>query len=311
MQKKVQNKGETVLNFFLDVVSTCKRYQPAIEDKEVIRYFLQSVRPEYCAYLSTLQNDNLSQLEDNLLKAERFVALNNRNKERYQSKGAYKEDFPNAARKEVANRVTFHESEDIPLQLNEIKQLVQSLQIAQRRDVSAERARFADVDTRANIQQGQRGESNTYDRSDQRANHPRSRSPYDSRAPGRGFTERNERETRDRDYCDICNNFRHKTANCWYNARNPIAIAQGRFFKQFNNLPAPGPGYRGDYAPPEDGRNMCPTGFAGAQTQASLSTGAAVHCRYCKKPGHEIANCRKLRYKNKQKNGQGWARTEA
>src|SRR5436190_16457455 len=111
MQKKTQNKNEPVLNFFLDVVSTCKRYNPDIPDKDIIRYFLQSVRPEYCTYLSTLKNEDLSELEVNLLKAERFVSLNSQNKERYEKENSYGKGFQNLANQAGLHHVTFQESD--------------------------------------------------------------------------------------------------------------------------------------------------------------------------------------------------------
>ena len=83
MSKKTQDENEPVLNFFLEIVATCQRYNPNISEEEIIKYFLRAVRPEYCQYLSTLRNDTLERLEHNLLQAEKFVTLNSINKERY------------------------------------------------------------------------------------------------------------------------------------------------------------------------------------------------------------------------------------
>ena len=83
MAKKIQADNEPALNFFFDIICICKKYNPAIEDKDIIRYFLQAVRPEYCHYLSSLTNETLDQVEANLIKAENIVTINSQNKQRY------------------------------------------------------------------------------------------------------------------------------------------------------------------------------------------------------------------------------------
>jgi len=306
MQRKTHSKEDSLLNFFLDVVSTCKRYNPAISDKEVIRYFLQSVRPEYCNYLTTLKNDDLTELESNLLKAESFVTLNSQNKERYQhvASGSKPHTTPNP--REGLNHVTFREEDDIRAQLNDLKMMVQGLQTMQLRETSSDRSRDKNYD-------GQRRSHNQPSRS------PRNRSPAVNNSNLRDNTRHKsptytqatgsqERSYRDTGVlhktfsCEICKSNTHHIDRCWFNARNPLALQRGRAFNPAYKRENPPPQFQTPYNGPNRDRFYRRNNVQNDSTLPSPSADYSLTCRYCKKDGHDISQCYKLKNKNNQKN---------
>ena len=231
MAKKTQGNDEPVLNYFLEIVSTCKRYKPTISEKEIIRYFLQSVKPEYCKFLATLKNDTLAEVEGNLLAAEKFVSLNNQNEERY-AKQTSNFNKGSSEFKNQVHHVSFKSEDDETLkdEIRDLKLLVQNLQVSLPRDAPNSSPRgytankFHDSERRSRSQSP--AQANYNDRYDQ----ARHRSPHYAR--GRSNSPTVKSRDRPEIYCHICEARGHTTQSCWHNQKS------GSFRPQY------GPKYR-------------------------------------------------------------------
>lgn len=72
MEHKVQGQNEPTLNYYTDVVTTCRRFEAGIEESRIINYVIQGLRPEICERVLSMNNDTLINLENNLEKDVRF-----------------------------------------------------------------------------------------------------------------------------------------------------------------------------------------------------------------------------------------------
>lgn len=70
LENKLQGPNETTLSYLLDIVTTCRRYDPEITEAQIIQYILRGLRPEIFQKVLTKQNDTLDRLEKNLKDAE-------------------------------------------------------------------------------------------------------------------------------------------------------------------------------------------------------------------------------------------------
>lgn len=83
LENRIQGDHEPTLNFFLEILTTCRRYDPAISDKQIIQFVIQGLKPDICERVISLKNDTLSALEENLKLVEQQVMTQNRNREKY------------------------------------------------------------------------------------------------------------------------------------------------------------------------------------------------------------------------------------
>lgn len=135
MERKIQGEHENSMNYFVDVVATCRRYEPQIQEKKIIYYVLQGLKPQICKYVSTLENSTLAGLEENLLKAEAYILTTQRNREKYD-------------REQTRNNTTFNreiqapkdtKSLDLHDELAELKTMVANLELTSRQSRSRDR----------------------------------------------------------------------------------------------------------------------------------------------------------------------------
>lgn len=82
--------------------------------------------------------------------------------------------------------------------------------------------------------------------------------------------KRNAHSTQESKKCDTCGKTGHVTSNCWHNPENKAT-------------------------------NPSPKSETHTPGSQNLSSSNDKFCRYCKKPGHEIHECRKRQYNNKSR----------
>lgn len=83
LEKKVQKPDQQSLNYFLEILAICKRYDQGITDKQVIQYVIQGLRPEICERILGENTNTLEELECSLKKVELRLNIQNQNREKY------------------------------------------------------------------------------------------------------------------------------------------------------------------------------------------------------------------------------------
>uniref|UniRef100_UPI001C8F78D4 hypothetical protein n=1 Tax=Klebsiella pneumoniae TaxID=573 RepID=UPI001C8F78D4 len=79
----VQHRDQPALNYFLDVLTLCRRYDPDISQKQIINYIIQGLRPEICEIVLNEKNYTLDELEESLRKVELKLKIQAQNKDKY------------------------------------------------------------------------------------------------------------------------------------------------------------------------------------------------------------------------------------
>lgn len=83
LEHKIQEKGQPALNYFLEILTLCKRYDPNITDKQIIGHIIQGLQPDICERIVNETNNTLEQLEQNIKKAEVQLQIKNQNRDKY------------------------------------------------------------------------------------------------------------------------------------------------------------------------------------------------------------------------------------
>ena len=322
MAKKTHDPREPVLNFFLDTVSTCRRYKSDIDDKEIIRYFLQAVNPDYCRYLSTLQNDTLRELEQNLARAERFVSLTNQNRERYSPRSVEPhKPFENYSTARVQHvRFTEGEHTDLKEEIKNLRELVHNLAYHPRREdrdnpqIQSNKASYNKAEGSNEARTSRRDYARTYTRDDRpKPNNTDFRRESRSPTPSSNRVAHQQPPQR---YCHICDTKSHETKSCWFNAKgNNPRFARDRPKETYQGQPyngrtrweprgiAPNPSpYLGQGQLQQSYRaHPQPTYFAPPQRPPPMDRNRTF-CRYCKAENHDITACPILENKKRSEN---------
>lgn len=83
LEKKVQKPDQQSLNYFLEILAICKRYDQGITEKQIIQYVIQGLRPEICERILGENTSTLEELENSLRKVELRLNIQHQNKEKY------------------------------------------------------------------------------------------------------------------------------------------------------------------------------------------------------------------------------------
>lgn len=221
MEHKVQGLCEPTLTYYIDVVTTCRRYEPNISDARIINYVIQGLRPEICERILTMTNDTLPNLESNLVKAEQFIIAKQQNLLKYdRQKGqvTYNLNSENTA------------IQTLTQQVQSLTNLVANLQVSQNQN--SYRDKSPSVKSKTNPEYRDRARSpyrSVRFGSQEKMFPPRSPSPNPFRR-----NSSNSRETKY--FCDVCHKQNHKTQDCWFKTpkTNPQNYRPPRDFPNTN-----------------------------------------------------------------------------
>jgi hypothetical protein len=84
LDKKVQLREQSALNYFLEVLAICRRYDQGISDKQIINYVIQGLQPEICERILNEKTDTIDELESSLRKIELHLGIQKQNREKFQ-----------------------------------------------------------------------------------------------------------------------------------------------------------------------------------------------------------------------------------
>lgn len=84
LDKKVQQRDQSALNYFLEILAICRRYDQDITDKQIINYVIQGLQPEICERILNEKSDTIEELESSLRKIELHRGIQKQNWEKYQ-----------------------------------------------------------------------------------------------------------------------------------------------------------------------------------------------------------------------------------
>lgn len=201
MEHKVQGLCEPTLTYYIDVVTTCRRYEPDINDARLINYVIQGLRPEICERILTMTNDTLPNLESNLIKAEQYVLAKNLNLQKYDRQKA-----------QITNNLNSENTaiQTLTQQVQSLTNLVANLQVSQNQNSYRDKSPSLKPKTNSEYRDRARSpyRSVRFD-SQEKIYSPRSPSPNPFR--------RNRSNSREiRNCCDVCHKQNHKTQDCWY-----------------------------------------------------------------------------------------------
>src|SRR5436190_2476415 len=284
LEKKIQGEHESGLNYFLNVLTTCKRYDQNLPEKQIINYIISGLKPEVCQHVLTLQNDTLLQLEQNLKTAEVIVQAQSRNREKYYRESTKHNTQLNAILSAKTDYTPHHSAvqnsdqiAQLQEQVNVLTNLVATLTTEAKNPVN----RFSRSRSPKHHYQYSRSPSlelpsyphksrHHYHASPSFETQPNFQAPtyHPRHAPRRvnfqanrssGNFHRDANPNPPRKYCEYCRRFtNHNSSECWHKPQQP---ANQSYFN-----------------PPQ------------SQTEGQL------FCKYCKSNTHTIANCVKSKY---------------
>lgn len=84
LDKKVQQREQSALNYFLEILAICRRYDQGISDKQIINYVIQGLQPEICERILNEKTDTIDELENSLRKIELHLGIQKQNREKFQ-----------------------------------------------------------------------------------------------------------------------------------------------------------------------------------------------------------------------------------
>lgn len=191
LEQRIQLESESSLHFLFEIIHLARRIDPDVEDRKIIDYVIQGIRPEYCNELMKMTNNSLSDLEKNICKLDSWFRQRSKNYQKF-TKGNDLSASKHSSNVNSLRTVHFgHQEqndqaeEELTLQdqLKNIQQTLATLTITHQNKESARQSRGR----------------NSSDRDRSMSPHRRDRtvSPYPNRRNSRDRHASNQRRSRD------------------------------------------------------------------------------------------------------------------
>lgn len=274
LENKFQGPQESTLSYFLDVLTTCKRYEPNITDDRVIQYIIQGLQPNICDQVIAKDNTTLDNLEKNLQEVEKCLLTQRSNREKYNR--LHRNQTPNDTAYKMFDNIK-ENIDSLARSLNNMNTQNPYTSAPQNSQYNTYNQKGDDVNTghtRQNQHQTRYGATfepqlnkNTAPNiSSGQPNHQfihRNQTPFGK--PGNKL-QRQPFNQHQRFYCNVCKKTNHNTENCW-----------------FKNKPS---NQNNSHV---SGKHVPPVTFTNNNTKS-------LFCSYCKRTNHNIQNCFRSKY---------------